>query len=72
MAFIRFMNGTAGRLLRIVVGLALILVGLLVVGGTGGIVMAVIGVAPLVTGIFNICVLGPAFGAGLSGRARAS
>ena len=45
------------RVLRIVLGLALILVGLLVVGATGGIVMAVAGGILVVTGLAGFCPL---------------
>jgi hypothetical protein len=55
-------------LLRIVAGLALILVGLLVVKGGAGTVMAVIGVVPLAAGIFNFCLFGPLFGVGFLGK----
>lgn len=68
--FVGFMRGTAGRLLRIVVGLALILVGLLLVKGTGGIVMAVIGVVPTAAGVFNFCLFGPLFRLDFMGRPK--
>lgn len=35
-AFFRFIAGTTGRVIRIVAGLALIAIGILWVGGTGG------------------------------------
>jgi Inner membrane protein YgaP-like, transmembrane domain len=62
MGFARFMSSLAGRLLRIVAGIALIVIGLAVVHGTGGIILAVIGLVPLVAGIFNFCVFAPLFG----------
>ena len=40
MAFLNFMVSPAGRLLRSVVGIVLIVVGLLGIGGTGGIVVS--------------------------------
>jgi hypothetical protein len=70
MKFVGFMRGTAGRLLRIVAGLALIIVGLLVVKGTAGIVMAVVGIVPLAAGIFNFCLFGPLFGVSFFGRPK--
>lgn len=70
MGFVGFMRSNAGRLLRIVAGLALILVGLLVLEGTGGIVLAVIGVVPLLAGIFNFCLFGPLFRLDFFGRPR--
>jgi hypothetical protein len=62
MAFTRFMSSTAGRLLRILAGIILIVVGLAVVHGTWGIILAIVGLVPLVAGIFNFCVFGPLFG----------
>lgn len=69
MAFARFMSSAVGRLLRIVAGVALIVVGLVVVEDTAGIVIAVIGLVPLAAGLFDFCLFGPLLGAPLSGRA---
>lgn len=65
--FIKFMVSTAGRITRIVAGVALIAIGLLAIGGTGGIIVAVIGALPLVAGLFDFCVFAPLFGAPFSG-----
>ncbi|MFQ5341669.1 MAG: hypothetical protein ACE5F6_09015 [Anaerolineae bacterium] len=47
-----FMNGAWGRLLRVVVGLALIYWGWIVLGATtAGIVVAIIGLVPLIMGL---------------------
>lgn len=62
MGFARFMSSLVGRLLRIVAGIALIIIGLAVIHGTGGIILAVIGLVPLVAGLFNFCVFAPLFG----------
>jgi len=62
MGFARFMASAVGRLLRIVAGIALIGLGLWVVGGTWGIILAVVGLVPLVAGIFDFCVFAPVFG----------
>lgn len=62
MEFARFMSSLSGRLLRIVAGIVLILVGLLVVHGIGGTILAIVGLVPLVAGIFNFCVFAPLFG----------
>jgi hypothetical protein len=58
MAFSKFMASVWGRLLRIVAGIALILVGLIVVEGTWGIVLAVVGAVPLLAGLFDVCLIG--------------
>jgi hypothetical protein len=62
MGFARFMSSTAGRLLRIVAGVALIVIGLAVVQGVGGIILAIVGLVPLVAGLSNVCVFAPLFG----------
>ena len=59
--FISFMQGTWGRLLRVILGLALIYVGLVVVGGTAGIIIAVIGIVPMVMGVWGPCLIGFVF-----------
>jgi hypothetical protein len=65
--FVSFMASTAGRITRIVAGMALILWGLMGFQGTAGIVLAVIGVVPLVAGLFDFCVFAPLFGNPMSG-----
>ena len=65
--FVTFMASSTGRLVRIVAGIALVLWGLLGLGGTTGIVLAVFGLLPLVAGLFDFCVFAPLFGAPLSG-----
>ena len=67
MGFARFMASGAGRLLRIIAGVALIVIGLTVVGGTGGWVLAVVGLLPLAAGLFNFCLFGPLMGAPFRG-----
>jgi hypothetical protein len=69
MGFAKFMASTAGRLLRIVAGIALILVGFLMLNGIAAYVVAVIGVMPLVAGLFDFCIFAPLFGAPLGGKA---
>ncbi len=74
MGFAKFMSSNLGRGLRIVAGLALIVIGLFSVGGTGGIILAVVGAVPLLAGLFDVCVFAPLFGAPLKGtemRAKA-
>jgi hypothetical protein len=65
--FTRFMASTAGRITRVVAGLALIAVGLLLIGGTAGIIVAVVGAVPFLAGLFDFCVFAPLFGGPLSG-----
>jgi hypothetical protein len=65
--FVKFMASPAGRIIRIVAGIILIALGLLGIHGVGGIVVAVVGLLPLVAGLFDFCVFAPLFGAPLSG-----
>jgi hypothetical protein len=62
MGFARFMSSLAGRLLRIVAGLAVIIVGLVLVHGTVGIILAIVGLVVLSAGLFNFCIFAPLFG----------
>lgn len=68
MGFAKFMAGPVGRLARIIAGVALILVGLLVVKDTGGLILAVIGIVPILAGVFNVCLIAPVIGAPFSGQ----
>ncbi len=65
--FVSFMSSTAGRIVRIVAGLALVAWGLLGLSGTTGIILAIVGAVPLLAGLFDFCVFAPLFGAPLSG-----
>jgi hypothetical protein len=68
MQLIKFLASTTGRWVRIIAGIALIAVGLLVVKDTGGIILAVIGLVPLLAGVFDFCVFAPLFGAPFWGK----
>lgn len=65
--FVKFMASPVGRIVRIVAGIVLVALGLLVMHGAGGIVVAIVGMVPLVAGLFDFCVFAPLFGAPLSG-----
>ena len=65
--FIKFMASTAGRVTRVAAGLALFLWGWMGIGGSAGLVIAIIGLVPLAAGLFDFCVFAPLFGAPLSG-----
>ena len=67
MGFAKFMSSGLGRGWRIVVGLALMVIGLFSVGGTGGIILAVVGAVLLLAGVFDVCLFAPLFGAPLKG-----
>ncbi len=65
--FFSFMASPAGRLTRVIAGIVLIAVGL-VLGSTLGIILAVIGLVPLLAGIFDVCIFSALFGGPLSGK----
>jgi hypothetical protein len=68
MALIEFLaSNPVGRGVRIVAGIVLVIVGLLAIGGTAGIIVAVIGLVPLLAGVFDVCVFAPLFGASFYG-----
>lgn len=54
---IQFMNSVWGRAARVILGLALIWYGLFVLGGTAGVIVAVIGLLPIGLGLAGRCVL---------------
>jgi glutaminase len=66
--FVSFMASTAGRVLRAVAGLVLLYVGLQLMAGVGGIIVAVIGVVMIAAGVFDFCLFAPLFGNPLSGK----
>jgi hypothetical protein len=68
MSLARFMASPVGRGIRVAAGIALIIAGL-AIGSTGGYVLAVVGVAPLLAGALNVCVLAPLLKAPFSGKA---
>jgi hypothetical protein len=65
--FARFMASGAGRLLRIVAGIALLAWGWSLRGG-GGVALAIVGLVPLAAGVFDFCVLVPLLRAPFWGR----
>lgn len=57
--FVRSMESGPGRLVRILLGLALIGVGSVGVGGMAGAVIALLGLVPLIAGILGPCLVRP-------------
>ena len=60
--FFRFIAGPVGRLIRVIAGLALIVIGLWLIQGVVGWILALVGLVPLFAGIFDRCVFAPLFG----------
>jgi hypothetical protein len=67
-AFAQLIAGTGGRIARVVAGVVLIGVGKGFIGGTTGTVVAIVGLAPLAAGAFDVCLVAPLFGAPFQGR----
>jgi hypothetical protein len=65
--FVSFMASTAGRITRIVAGIALIVWGVVGIQGSVGMLVALVGAVPLVAGLFDFCVFAPLFGNPISG-----
>jgi hypothetical protein len=55
-------EGTVDRALRVVAGVALLVIGFAVVGGTAGTIMGIVGLVPLLTGLVGWCPLYSVFG----------
>ena len=66
MGFSKFMASAAGRTIRSVAGVALIVVGGLLGGGWWA--LAVVGLVPLAAGALDICLFNVLFGQPLSGK----
>lgn len=68
--FFRFMVSPAGRSTRVAGGIVLIVAGILV-GGLVGVIIALVGLVPLIAGSVDVCVFAPPLGYPFSGsRAR--
>lgn len=70
MQFAAWMSKPAGRVLRVLAGIVLIGAGLSF-QGVWGYVVAVVGVVPVLAGVFNFCLLAPILGAPFRGRSLA-
>jgi hypothetical protein len=67
MRFAEFMSSPMGRGLRVIFGGVLIYLGLSVVQGVAGTIIAAAGVVPIATGLLNVCLIGPLIGAPMKG-----
>ena len=68
MELVHFMQTSAGRVVRVALGLALIAVG---VGlGGGWLALAVVGLVPLAAGLAGLCLVAPLFHSSMRGTHR--
>lgn len=68
--FITFMQSSAGRLVRMAVGVGLIALGAFAVQGVWSLVLAAIGLVPLFAALIGVCFIAPLFGYTLTGERR--
>jgi len=60
MEFVKFMSSSTGRLMRVVAGVALIVLGLIL--GGSALVWVAVGLIPVAAGVGNFCLFAPLFG----------
>ena len=66
---VKFLASSTGRITRIVVGIVLMALGFFVVEDmVVGAILMVVGLIPLLAGLFDFCLLAPLFGLPMSGR----
>jgi hypothetical protein len=66
-ALFSFLASFAGRIVRAVAGLALVLIGVFLVGGVGRWILVIVGLVPLLAGLFDFCVFAPLAGLSFMG-----
>lgn len=68
MPFVTFMHSPFGRVLRTVLGCALIGLGVFAVGGVWSVIVSIIGLVSRIAGAFDVCLAGPRFGTDFRGH----
>ena len=68
-AVFEFLASKAGRVVRAVVGILIIVVGVVFVQETTGWILVIIGLVPLAAGVFDFCVFAPLFSLPFMGKA---
>jgi hypothetical protein len=61
MKFLSFMSTPTGRVIRGIMGIAIIAIGF-AIGGTAGWIVSAFGLLPLLTGVFGLCPINPLVG----------
>ncbi len=62
MQLVKFMTSSKGRVARVIAGLVILTVGLAVIQGTLGLILALIALVPIAGGVFDFCLAGVALG----------
>jgi hypothetical protein len=65
--FARFMNSAAGRILRVVVGVVMIIWGYTRLPETSGVVLLALGFIPLIAGWLDLCIVSALLGGPIAG-----
>ncbi|HVU14504.1 MAG TPA: DUF2892 domain-containing protein [Phototrophicaceae bacterium] len=65
---IAFLASPVGRILRIVLGIAIFAVGLFYIAGVPGVIVMALGFVPILAGILDFCLFAPLFGEPFSGE----
>lgn len=55
-------EGQIDRIARVILGIALLIIGFAVIGGTGGNILGLVGLVPLLTGLAGSCPVYSLFG----------
>ncbi len=58
----QFLTSSAGRLVRVLLGLVLFVLGIYAVSGAWRWILMIIGLVPFAAGLFDFCVFSPLFG----------
>lgn len=66
---VEFLASSAGRVLRIVAGIVIILIGYLWVDAPWKYVLEAVGLVPIAAGVFDFCLLAPLMGKPFWGKA---
>jgi hypothetical protein len=72
MTFARFTAQPIGRAVRIIAGLVIVGLGIGIVGGTVGWLVAITGLVPLAAGSANVCLIAPLIHAPVRGQDAAA
>ena len=66
--FARFINSPAGRITRVIAGLLLVVWGCMHLGQSDGPIFILVGLIPLATGAFDLCLISALLGGPISGK----
>ena len=68
MALVKLASSQSGRIARVLAGILLFAVGLWLIQGTLGMVVAIVSLVPIAAGLMDVCLAAPLLGAPLKGN----